>query len=103
MPNSTRSVFRARTIVEEARVEQEVSAAESGFARFNDAWQGLKWLLARTPEIGYRIPHPTDDREVFVYVQSAGNLDGVPEIFALYEFDEDQVTFLAISVRPSDS
>lgn len=40
-----------RTIVEELDVSEQVDLYTEKYPRFDEAWEGLKWLLARTPDL----------------------------------------------------
>lgn len=66
--------------------------ARKQFKRFDDAMDGLEWLLARSPDRGLVLK--VDGRDTRIYVQASGDVMGVPEIWVVYSFDENEVVIL---------
>ena len=56
---------------------------------------GLQWLLARRPDRGLIMRRP-QARETRIYVQSSEDITGVPSLWVVYEFDEDEVVIVAL-------
>lgn len=86
-----------RTIIESQQVEARVEALKRKYERFADQWEGLKWLVSRMPEevslrkvVGdteYRLTHRTGEAEI-----------GLPDIAAVYTFDDNNVEIIAVEV-----
>jgi hypothetical protein len=49
----------ARTVVESHVAQQVIDTEIHRDPRLNDLYEGLKWRLARQPEVGYPIPQMT--------------------------------------------
>jgi hypothetical protein len=58
-----------RTVVEEPAVSQLLDASSRQYPRLAEAFEGLKWYLARRPEAGYE--HPRARPGVSLYKQAA--------------------------------
>lgn len=95
MPRAPRARFRARTVVLEPAAEASSDEAKRQFRRFEDAWEGVEWLLARSPDRGAM--YLGADKETRHYVQSSGATD-VPFIWVVYTFDDDEVVVLDLKV-----
>lgn len=98
---------RLRTIVEETAASQAADSFSDKFTRFDEAWEGLKWLLSRNPEIGYRQTtskngHSTGFR---LHIQASDEFAKTPEIWVVYTFDDNEVTIYEINavIRPPES
>ena len=86
-----------RTIIESQQVEAKVEALKRKYERFASQWEGLKWLVSRMPEevslrkvVGdaeYRLAHRTGEAEI-----------GLPDIAAVYTFDDNNVEIIAVEV-----
>jgi len=79
-----------RTIKEENIVETRVNSAKTKYSRFEDAFDALKWILARKPENGIKIDNK------FLYKQNGQIDSSVPEITVLYTYNENEVNILEI-------
>jgi hypothetical protein len=94
---------RLRTIIEDAAAQEAADLFSEQFDRFDKAWEGLKWLLSRKPEIGY--PQtingvPTGYR---LHIQAADELARTPEIWVVYTHDDNEVVIHEINaVTPPD-
>jgi hypothetical protein len=82
-----------RTVVEEPAVSQLLDTGFRQYQRLADAYEGLKWYLARRPEGG--LAHPKG-RGAYVYKQ-AGSY-GVPAITALYTYDDKTIVIRMIKL-----
>lgn len=98
---SRRDPFRvpARTVILNDAPQAAHDAAQEQFGRFEDAYRGLEWLLARTPEVGHHVNLKTSHTVVNLYVQSSGNVHGVPTIEVAYTFDDNEVVILGLKAR----
>lgn len=87
-----------RTIVQEHSVSSSVDEHAEEHPRFMEAFDGLQWLLARTPDVGSVAE--IDGVEWWVYVQASDQIAKTPEIWVLYQVDEQQVIIEQINVIP---
>lgn len=85
----------ARTIVESHDAEQTVDQEIKGNPHFSDFYEGLKWRLAREPDIGYRVPE-TDPQTYVVHSYHWS----VAAIIVAYRFDDNQVEILNLRIIP---
>lgn len=90
------NIWGARTIVLEARAQLTADAAAENHHRFQDAFDGLQWLLARTPDIGSVAE--IDGIDWWVYVQSSDEIAKTPEIWVLYKITKNEVIIEHIKV-----
>lgn len=84
-----------RTVIENPEAERKIDELRSKFDRFDDQWEGFKWLVSREPEeislrkvVGsteYRLAHRKGDMEV-----------GLPDFAVVYTFDADQVVIIDV-------
>lgn len=93
-----------RTIIEAINVSAAVDAARSQFDRFDDAWDGLNWILSRRPESLGVAPNKGDGG-IRLYVQDGDPEFGSPQIWVIYRVSEESVELLAINftIPPSES
>ncbi len=63
---------------------------KSGPPMYYEAYLGLAWLLARSPEIGL----PKLDK--FIYVQEADKSAKTPYIYTLYDYTAEIISFYVI-------
>ena len=83
MQNSWASLFE---IAEDVSAAAERDRCERAHLRFNEAWEGLVWLLARRGDrIG--IVHTGAGREFRLYVQAGDELARTPQIAVVYSFE----------------
>ena len=76
-------------------MEAAVDAARDKFPRFDDAWNGLNWLLARRPEsMGVA---PSVGNGLRLYVQDGDRLAGAPQVWIMFRLDGDSVEILAVN------
>jgi hypothetical protein len=82
------------TVVEDLTVSAKIDAETSIYERLEEAFDALKWWLAREPESGELL----DDYH-WIYKQR-GNRDlHIPALVALYTFNDHQLEILSILVR----
>lgn len=89
-----------RTVVENPEVEVKIDELKNKFERFDDQWEGFKWLVSRRPEeisLGktinereYRLTHRKGDKDV-----------GLPDIAVIYTFNSDEVIIIAVEAWDS--
>lgn len=53
---SSTLLFSARTIEETAAVAADRDAAQKKYTRFEEAWEGWTWVIARGPDNAYAVP-----------------------------------------------
>lgn len=64
-------------------------------ARFEDHWNGIVWLISRTPDVG--LPRDRHNPQQHVLLVSAGSdLAGTREVWLLYSYDDDKVIVHAV-------
>jgi hypothetical protein len=88
-----------RTVIEETAVSKAGDAFSQVFPRFDDAWDALKWLLAREPAQKNAARHVANGgtAAVMVYVQAADPLAKTPEIWVVYTYTSDSITILGVN------
>lgn len=75
-----------RTVVEDAAAGEAADSFSDIHPRLPEAWEALKWLLCRTPEIGF-----SNGEGEYLYIQAGDELAGTPVIAAVYSFTVDEV------------
>lgn len=90
-----------REVVEELDVSEYVDLYTEQFPRFAEAWDGLKWLLSRTPDLKNAATFVADGNTTSyrAYCFEADILAGTPEIWVIYTFTNIQVLILGIQAR----
>ena len=86
--------FFARTVIESNQVAEVVDAHSAMYPRLADAFEGLKWFLARTPEAGYLL----DDLH-WLYKQKGNASVNIPSLVVIYTFDPFNVELMHILIR----
>ena len=93
MPDS----FHARSVAYDPPADAARRAAEQQYARIEDVFSSLEWLLARTPNVGTLLPPPAGS--VYVYVRETDPLlPNIPTIWILYSYDQHYVFVHALKV-----
>jgi hypothetical protein len=85
----------AREIVESHVAERLVDEEIRANPEFSDFYDGLKWRLAREPDIGYPVPKTNPQ----TYVIHSYHWS-VAAIVIAYRFDENQVEILNLRIIP---
>lgn len=88
------NLFHARTVVEDVRVTDTLTSLRANHPRIDDAWEGIKWRLARGPEEGYEVV----SGKYLMRFPSFVNIVDVPSLTVLYEFNNDQVRVFGLGV-----
>lgn len=89
---------KLRTVVLEQKAEAAVQKHTGNVHRFDEAFEGLEWFLAREPEVGKY--QNVDGKHVRVYVQSGDNLAKTPDIWVVFEITDDEIIIYDIEIRP---
>ena len=83
-----------RTVIESQNVTHVVYMHTSIYRRMEEAFDALKWWLARVPESGSII-----DDYYWIYKQR-GNRDlNIPALVVVYTFNADEVEIFSLLVR----
>jgi hypothetical protein len=83
-----------RTVVENISVSESIDAEQAIYPRIGEAFDALKWLLARVPEIG----ELTDDVN-WLYMQEGDGRVNIPALVVVYTFNHWEVVLKHILVR----
>jgi hypothetical protein len=83
-----------RTIVEEAIVSETIDRYAEIHPRLSDAFDGLKWFLAHSPESGEIL----DDFH-WIFRNQADREQNIPAILVIYTFDEIRVILRFVALR----
>lgn len=88
----------ARTIVEDSAVTADAAIFQHQFARFDEAYEALKWILARRADrLGLR--RTVGSVEYRLYRQDRDPLAVTPALIVVYTYTTDQVTILSLRVE----
>ena len=90
-------MFPLRTICEDKSVSQTIDEAIKLSPRIEEAFDGLKWRLAREPENGVKLQGTNPEKYLFKITPLIKN---IPSITVLYEFNNHTVTILSIRITP---
>ena len=82
------SLGMLRQIIEDDNVSDNIDRGCRVSYRLREAWEGLKWLLARTPEIGKDLGLGAGIR---MHKQAGSIIPLLPDITVLYEYDDTVV------------
>jgi hypothetical protein len=83
-----------RTVVENWSVTEVIDKEQFIYPRLEDAFEALKWWLARVPDSGEII----DDTN-WIFVQDGDEKIKIPSLVVVYTFDVWEVTLKHILVR----
>jgi len=86
-------MIKARTIVEDECVSDELTKLIKNHPRIDDLWEAWKWRLSRDPITDAT---PINDNVMIIKTSSANLSFGVPSIAILYSFSEDEVRVFGI-------
>ncbi len=98
-----RLYMHARTVREDPQVEKIIDDATKKNPRVSDAFEALKWLLARRCdklppiEIGGSDP---EDEKYYLYRQAGDPQAGTPSILVLYVYTDDTVDIKGVNIDP---
>jgi hypothetical protein len=96
-----------RSIVEELDVSEQVDLYTEKFRRFDEAWEGLKWLLARTPDLkgaASWVGEWVGEGSFRAYAAAGNPLADTPDIWVIYSYTESVVLIMGVQavVRPPE-
>jgi hypothetical protein len=83
-----------RTVIESQSVSEKVDAERTYYPRLEDAFEALKWWLARKPETGILL----DDYH-WIFKQKGDAGLKVPALVIIYTFDAASVELISLLVR----
>lgn len=83
-----------RTVVLDFEAQAFTDANTQVTARFDEQWDGIIWLLSRTPDIGLPRNRQEPNKDV-LYVVAGNDAAGTKEVWLLYSYTEDEVTIHA--------
>lgn len=89
--------LRLRTIVLEDDAAGEVDAANSQFARFAEAWEGLTWLLARDPEPNESFKTAYNGVVFMLYGVKGDRAADIPDMWLVYQYNDDEVVIHGVN------
>ncbi len=88
-----------RDVREDPEVTEGINEAQKKWPRFDDAWAGLTWLLARqAPELG--VWQMRGDTMYRLYKQAGNKLADTPDITVVYSFDDQMVYVHDMKAEP---
>ena len=86
-----------RTVVHELDVSALVDVLTERHDRFVEVWQGIEWILARTPDLKGSARREGVEN-VRIYVFAGDELAGTPDVWVVYKFDDNEVIILGVTV-----
>lgn len=90
-----------RDIVEELGVSKHLDLLTEKFPRFDEAWEGLKWVLSRNPTPkGSSLKISAEQKRYRAFVLAGDTLAGTPDIRVVYTHDDQQVVILGVQATP---
>lgn len=91
-----------RTIVEEPAVSKEIDKLCKKYARFEDLYEAIKWLLARRCNKVDRLTKEIKGVEYCLYRVAGDVVARTPDVVLLYIYDDDQVNILGIKAEEAE-
>ncbi len=85
-----------KTVVLDDAVSSIVGAQCQVYPRFQEAWDALEWLLARSAS---NIGRASNGGELRLYVQADDPIANVPAIWVIYRVGEE-IEILAVNIAP---
>lgn len=86
----------ARTVILSSAAERAHRISSDSVSRFDHAYEGMEWKLARNPLLGTAV-RGVDHGNHYAYVH-ASQSKNAPSLWAAYRFDDDQVEIIALKV-----
>jgi hypothetical protein len=83
-----------RSVVENLSVSEVIDAEQFIYPRLYDAFDALKWWLARVPESGELV-----DDVNWLYMQDGDKRKNIPALVVVYTFDAHEVILKHMLVR----
>lgn len=94
--------LRLRTIICENDAVAEIEPARARFRRFDEAWDGALWLLARNPRPQGSFATTYGGKEFILWGALSGGID-LPNLWLVYTFDENEVVIYGINaIEPTE-
>ena len=81
-------------------VAASVDLHSETYSRFAEFWDGIKWLLSRTPDLEYSYRRSDAKTGFRLHVFAGDVLADTPNVAVTYHFTDDEVTILGIMVLP---
>lgn len=92
------AIFRQyRDVFLDGDTAQIVDDATAKHHRFDEAWMGLEWLIARKPDVGIRAV--VGGVDWWLYVEQSDPVAKTPEIWVVYTADDDRVDIKGMVVK----
>ena len=88
---------RLRTVIEDGSVSDKIDAEIAIYVRLEDAFDALKWWLARRPDSG-----EAQGEQHWLYKQKGDPKANIPALAVLYTFDDDEAVILSVLVMLPD-
>src|SRR6266849_10953198 len=89
--------LKLRVVVLTEDAEMELEEARHQFARFDDAWDGITWLLARNPTPVESFTTTWNGQEFVLYGFEGDLAAKIPNMWLVYQYDDEQVTIHGIN------
>lgn len=89
--------LRARTIVEDASVTEEIETLRQTIGRFDEAYAALQWKLARQADV-LGLHSLCSGRHYRLYRQGSDPIARTPSIVVVYWYTSDEVTITGLRV-----
>jgi hypothetical protein len=94
--------LKQRTIRLADGLEGEITAAKKRFPRFDEAWEGIAWLLARNPTPVDAIQTTYGGKPYCLLGCSGDPAATTADMWLVYEYDDDVVVIHGLNlVEPS--
>ncbi len=94
--------FYARQIVEEQEVRDAVDQFRAQFQRFEEAFEALKWLLARKCVDVKGLSRTVYGVKYILYRQASDPLARTPEIIVLFTYNDNEVVIIGINAKEAE-
>ncbi len=88
-----------RNIITTSRAKKSIEEYSEKYDRFDEQWQGLKHLLERNPEKGKAKKLESGSLVYVMHRHSGYPYTDLHEIFALYKYNEKEVTVYGVGIR----
>lgn len=93
-----------RGVVQEIKVTERVDELSQTFHRFQEAYEGLEWLLARDCEnlLKFSQIKTVKGKRHYLYRQAGDPIARTPDIVVLFTYDDNQVNLIGIDAKELD-
>lgn len=85
---------KLRTVILQSAASEAADLYREQFARFEEAFDALQWLLARRDGLGFK--QVRNGRTFWLYVQAGDDIAKAPHIWTVYETNDHEVVIHAI-------